>query len=103
MMKKMFGGALCIIRRTEETTVKVFFYVNELFTRLKTKQKTVYMYNVHDNNMHAYLINNITISLKKVTVFVQLLIALMVCRSGVFVSLPNNNNINVMPAYYRYV
>jgi len=61
------------------------------------------MYNVHDNNMHAHLINNITISLKKVTVFVQLLIALMVCRSGVFVSLPNNNNnINVIQAYRRY-
>jgi len=50
------------------------------------------MYSVHDNNMHADLINNITISLKKVTVFVKLLIALMVCRSGVFVSLQNNNN-----------
>lgn len=62
------------------------------------------MYSVHDNNMHADLINNITISLKKVTVFVQLLIALMVCRSGVFVSLQNNNNnINFIQAYYRYV
>jgi len=59
------------------------------------------MYNVHDSNVHAHLINNITISLKKVTVFVQLLIALMVCRSGVFVSLPSNN-IHVIQAFYRY-
>lgn len=45
------------------------------------------MYIVQYHDMHTYLINNITISLKKVTVFVQLLIALMVRRSGVLVSL----------------
>ena len=63
-----------------------FFIFNELFTRLKTKQKKTRIH-VQYHDMHAYLINNITISLKKVTVFVQLLIALMVCRSGVLVSL----------------
>jgi len=65
----------------------VFFIFNELFTRLKTKQKKTRIH-VQYRDMHAYLINNITISLKKVTVFVQLLIALMmVCRSGILVSL----------------
>jgi len=64
-----------------------FFIFNELFTRLKTKQKKTRIHVQYYHDMHAYLINNITISLKKVTVFVQLLIALMVCRSGVLVSL----------------
>jgi len=42
VMKKMFGESLCITRRTEETTGMVCFFIfNELFTRLKTKQKTV--------------------------------------------------------------
>lgn len=80
MMKFMFGKSLCIIRRTDKKTHGngvFFFIVNELFTRMKTKQKPASIqcrYTRHDNSMHAHLINNITISLKKViyTVFVQL-------------------------------